>query len=90
MIIAHRGASYDAPENTLAAINLAWRQNADAVEVDIHVTKDQHAVVIHDADTERTGDKHLKIMEHTLNDLRKTDVGIRADDRWKGEVTWNR
>jgi glycerophosphoryl diester phosphodiesterase len=34
-IIAHRGASYDAPENTRAAIELAWRQNADAVEIDI-------------------------------------------------------
>ncbi|MBN2424691.1 MAG: hypothetical protein JXR46_00755 [Calditrichaceae bacterium] len=86
MIIAHRGASHDAPENTLAAINLAWLQNADAIEVDIHVTKDQHAVVIHDANTKRTGDKYLEIMDNTLNDLKKIDIGIRMDDHWKGEV----
>jgi glycerophosphoryl diester phosphodiesterase len=47
-IIAHRGASADAPENTLAAINLAWRQGADAVEIDIRQTRDGRAVVIHD------------------------------------------
>ena len=39
-IIAHRGASYDAPENTLAAVNLAWQQGADAVEVDVHLSRD--------------------------------------------------
>src|SRR5712691_11477582 len=39
-IIAHRGASFDAPENTLAAVNLAWQQLADAVEVDVQLSKD--------------------------------------------------
>ena len=37
MYIAHRGASYDAPENTLAAVKLAWDKNADAVEIDVHL-----------------------------------------------------
>ena len=39
-IIAHRGASYDAPENTLEAVRLAWSQKADAVEVDVFLSKD--------------------------------------------------
>src|SRR5436305_14139622 len=50
-IIAHRGASQEAPENTLAAIRHAWQQNADAVEVDVHLSKDGQVVVIHDSNT---------------------------------------
>ena len=44
MIIAHRGASNDAPENTLAAVNLAWERNSDAVEVDAHLSKDKMVI----------------------------------------------
>jgi glycerophosphoryl diester phosphodiesterase len=47
LIIAHRGESHDAPENTLAAIELAWGRGADAVEIDVHLTKDNKVVVIH-------------------------------------------
>ena len=54
-IIAHRGASHDAPENTLAAIRLAWQQEADAVEVDVQLSKDGKLVVIHDDNTKRSG-----------------------------------
>ena len=43
-IVAHRGASFDAPENTLAAVALAWQQQSDAVEIDVRVTKDQKIV----------------------------------------------
>ncbi|HWP39916.1 MAG TPA: glycerophosphodiester phosphodiesterase family protein, partial [Tepidisphaeraceae bacterium] len=50
-LIAHRGESHDAPENTLAAINLAWRLGAAAVEVDVHLTRDAQLAVIHDPDT---------------------------------------
>ncbi len=52
-IVAHRGASFDAPENTLASMKLAWKQNADAIETDIHLSKDGKLVVLHDFDTER-------------------------------------
>ena len=48
-IIAHRGASYDAPENTLESVNLGWAQGADAVEVDVYLSKDGHIVVHHDS-----------------------------------------
>ena len=51
MIVAHRGASDDAPENTLQAFHLAWLQNADAIEGDFRLTKDEQIVCIHDEDT---------------------------------------
>src|SRR5688500_18376243 len=47
-IVAHRGASFDAPENTMAATRLAWKQKADAVETDIYLSKDGKIVVSHD------------------------------------------
>ena len=54
MIVAHRGASHDAPENTLAAFKLAWQQQSDGIEGDFYLTADQQIVCIHDPDTERT------------------------------------
>ena len=81
-IIAHRGASRDAPENTLAAIQLAWQQNADAVEVDVHLSRDGHLVVIHDDDTRILAGVKKKVANQTLAELKKLDVG-----RWKG-LAW--
>ncbi|MFD2255121.1 glycerophosphodiester phosphodiesterase [Luteolibacter algae] len=54
LIIAHRGASAAAPENTMPAFEEAWRQGADGIEIDIRLTKDGEIVAIHDADTLRT------------------------------------
>jgi glycerophosphoryl diester phosphodiesterase len=79
-IVAHRGASFDAPENTVAAIKLAWEQKADASEFDIYLTKDGKIVVIHDATTKRTAGAELKVADSTLEELRKLDAG-----KWKGE-----
>ena len=61
--IAHRGASYLAPENTVASAKLAWELGADAVEVDVYLSKDNRVMVIHDKDTKRTcsGKKNLTI-----------------------------
>jgi glycerophosphoryl diester phosphodiesterase len=53
-IIAHRGFSAKAPENTIEAFELAWKSGADACELDIHLTADGEVVVIHDKDTKRT------------------------------------
>lgn len=84
-IVAHRGASHDAPENTLASFRLAWEQQADAIEGDFFLTKDQQIVCIHDAKTKRTsGEEHL-VSETTLNDLRRLDVGSWKNPRFKGE-----
>ena len=84
-IIAHRGASHDAPENTLASINLAWKQDADAVEIDIYLSKDGHIVLMHDKDTERTGCRDELVVEQTLAELRQLDVGIWKSEKYKGE-----
>jgi glycerophosphoryl diester phosphodiesterase len=78
-IIAHRGASYDAPENTLAAIKLAWRQKADAAEFDVFLSKDGKIVVLHDRDTKRVAGVDRKVVDQTAAELRQLDVG-----RWKG------
>lgn len=50
LIVAHRGASEDAPENTLPAFELAWEQGADAIEGDFHLTADGHVICLHDKD----------------------------------------
>jgi glycerophosphoryl diester phosphodiesterase len=74
-IIAHRGASSLAPENTLCAVELAWKLNADAVEIDLRMTSDGRIVVIHDATTERTTGVRLVVSKTTSNELRKLDAG---------------
>ncbi len=69
-IFAQRGASHDAPENTLAAFKLGWAQRADAVELDIWLTKDGKILSLHDADTKRTTGVMKKVAENTLAELR--------------------
>lgn len=85
MIVGHRGASSDAPENTLAAFRLAWEQQADGVEGDFYLTQDKQIVCIHDADTERTGGRRLKVAESTLAELRALEYGSWKDVRFRGE-----
>lgn len=84
-IIAHRGASYDAPENTLASLRLGWEQAADANELDIFLTKDGEVVVLHDATTKRTTGVDLKAAQSPLADLRKLDAGSWKGVAWSGE-----
>src|SRR5882757_379741 len=74
-IIGHRGASYDAPENTLSSFKLGYEHKADADELDIHLTKDGKVVVNHDYDTKRTGGVTNKIATQTLEELRKFEIG---------------
>ncbi|MCA9234674.1 MAG: glycerophosphodiester phosphodiesterase [Planctomycetales bacterium] len=73
--MAHRGASRDAPENTLASFTLAWEQQADAIEGDFYLTRDRRIVCIHDATTERVSSVNLPVAQCTLDDLRQLDVG---------------
>ncbi|MGY8686560.1 MAG: glycerophosphodiester phosphodiesterase, partial [Verrucomicrobiales bacterium] len=84
-IVAHRGASFDAPENTLAAFRLAWKQGADAIEGDFQLTKDQHIVCLHDVDLQRTSNDPRKIADMTLAEVRQVDVGTWKHPRFKGE-----
>ena len=84
-IFAHRGASLCAPENTLAAFNLALHQGADGIELDAKLTSDGHVVVIHDQTIDRTTQGHGKVGELTLNQIRKLDAGSHFDIAFKGE-----
>lgn len=85
LIIAHRGESYEAPENTLASINLAWNRNADAIEIDVHLTGDNKIAVIHDSNTSRTGDRYKKIKSESFEELKKIDVGKFKGEQWVDE-----
>ena len=84
-IIAHRGASYLAPENTVASAELAWDKNADAVEVDVYLSQDQRLVVIHDKTTKRTGGEELEVATTPAERLRELDVGRFKDDTYAGQ-----
>lgn len=86
IIIAHRGESYDAPENTLASVNLAWERGADAVEVDIRMTKDKNIVVIHDRTTKRTSVKNYKIKDSSYDELNNVNVGFINRNKYKAET----
>ena len=84
-IIAHRGASHDAPENTIAAFKLGWEQKADADELDIHLTKDGRIVVLHDPKTKRVSGIDGEVKARTFAELRALDVGSWKGPPWKGE-----
>jgi len=87
LIIAHRGASFDAPENTLAAFRLAWERGADGIEGDFRLTKDGKIVCLHDDTTKRTavGKKDLKVAGSTFEELRRLDVGSWKDPKFEDE-----
>lgn len=83
-LIAHRGASHDAPENTLAALRLGYAQGADAGEIDVHRSRDACIVVHHDADTGRTAGRRQAVAGQPLAELRSLNVGQWG--RWCGSV----
>ena len=74
-IVAHRGASFEAPENTLAAFRRAWALGVEAVELDVRLTKDGEVVVFHDATTQRIGGVDRPVADQTLAEVRALDVG---------------
>lgn len=78
--IAHRGASAQAPENTMAALEKAVELGADAIELDLHVSRDGELVVIHDVTLDRTTDGRGPVHTHSLQELKQLDAG-----RWFGE-----
>ncbi len=84
-IIAHRGASHDAPENTLASVKLGWKRNADAVEVDVYLSKDGKIVVIHDENTKRTTGHDGLVHKMTWAQLRQLDAGNWKNKTFNGE-----
>ena len=84
-IFAHRGASAHAPENTLAAFQLALRQQADGIEMDTKLTADGHVIVFHDQTVNRTTEGSGRVREKTLAELRELDAGSHFDVAFKGE-----
>jgi sugar lactone lactonase YvrE/glycerophosphoryl diester phosphodiesterase len=85
LIIAHRGASYEAPENTLAAFRLAFEKGADGVEGDFFLTRDGKLVCIHDKTTKRFAKQDLVVAKSTLEELKQLDVGSWKDPKFAAE-----
>jgi len=81
LIIAHRGASSYAPENTMAAFDLALQMGASHLELDVHLTRDDHLVVIHDDTVDRTTNGTGPVADQTLAALQTLDAGA-----WFGET----
>ncbi len=84
-IIAHRGASAYAPENTLAAFKLALQQGADAIELDAKLSADGNIAVIHDQTIDRTTPAKGRVKDHIMAELHKMDAGSHFDIAFQGE-----
>lgn len=82
---AHRGASHEAPANTLAAFSRAVELGADGIELDVHLSKDGHLVVIHDFSVESTTDGRGQVRDKTLAELKELDAGSRFSPAFAGE-----
>ncbi|MHA1936013.1 MAG: glycerophosphodiester phosphodiesterase [Candidatus Thorarchaeota archaeon] len=75
IVIAHRGASANVPENTLLAFEKAWQLGAHMIELDIHETADNHLVVIHDHEVSRCTDGTGEVSELTYNEIKSLNAG---------------
>jgi glycerophosphoryl diester phosphodiesterase len=84
-IIAHRGASHAAPENTLSAFKQAWQEGAEGIEGDFYLTADERIVCIHDRNTKKLAQQDLDVTRSTLAELKQLDVGSWKNERFSGE-----
>jgi len=84
-VVAHRGSSGSAPENTLASFRLALEEGAESLELDVRMTRDFHLVVHHDQNVRRTTNGSGFIWEKTLQEIRLLDAGSWFSPRFKGE-----
>ena len=85
LVMAHRGFSGAAPENTLAAFQKGIEIGSDLIELDVHLSHDGEIVVIHDETLERTTNGKGLVAEHTLSDLKKLDAGSSFGSAFAGE-----
>jgi glycerophosphoryl diester phosphodiesterase len=85
LVIAHRGSSATAPENTLAAFRLAVEQDADFIEFDVQESADGEVIVMHDSDLMKVGGSPLKVWEANAAQLRTVDIGSRTAPRFSSE-----
>ncbi len=84
LIIAHRGASAHAPENTMPAFQIAYEQGADGIELDVMLSKDNRLIVIHDSTLDRTTNGKGNVLDHTISELHGLDAGA-----WLNETFQN-
>jgi glycerophosphoryl diester phosphodiesterase len=84
-VIAHRGASGHAPENSMAAFERAVQLGAPFIETDLHLTRDARFVAIHDATLERTTNGRGNVHDFTLHELRRLDAGLWYDRAFMGQ-----
>jgi glycerophosphoryl diester phosphodiesterase len=85
LVIAHRGASLRAPENTMAAFRLAVDLGADGIEFDVKLTQDDHVVIHHDMTLERTTNGSGKVKDLSLSEIKKLDAGSSFAPEFSGE-----
>ncbi len=84
-LAGHRGWRAKYPENTMRGFREVLKLDIDAIEMDVHMTKDYHIVICHDANLARTTDTSGMIYEMTLEEVRKADAGIKRGEEFKGE-----
>jgi glycerophosphoryl diester phosphodiesterase len=84
IMAAHRGDKKNCPENTLPAFKRAIEIGSDAIECDIHQTKDGVIVMMHDHDVDRTTDGTGRVCDLTFEEIRKLDAGIKFGEQFKG------
>lgn len=84
-VIAHRGASFYAPENTMSAFELAHQMKADMIELDVLLSKDNIPVVLHDSSLRGTTNGRGFAKDHTLAELKKLDAGSWFSEKYRGE-----
>lgn len=85
LVIAHRGNTVAAPENTLSAYQIAVDDGAEMIETDVHISKDGHLVIMHDSALDRTTNLSGYVHEYTLEELRTADAGSWFSSSFKGE-----
>lgn len=85
LVIAHRGASAEAPEGTRAAIRLALRRRAEMIELDVQMTRDRYLVIFHDDRLERTTDGRGRVGAYRYAELARLEAGAWFAPRFSGE-----
>jgi glycerophosphoryl diester phosphodiesterase len=85
LVVAHRGSSGSAPENTMASFEMALESGAEIIECDVRLTKDGEVVVFHDRTLNRTTNGEGLVGEKTLEELKKLDAGSWFGSKFKGE-----
>lgn len=86
LILAHRGASAYAPENTIAAFRLAHELGADGIELDVQLTRDKIPVVIHDETVDRTTNGKGRVSDLTIAEIARLDAGTWKTEDYRGEA----